>query len=435
MILIHVPQITNRLSYTFDFIFKTILKVDLSLTTEEEEFRKHLGPKLSYGKRKIQDDSLHFRSADILFEKDLYQQTIEFERKDGNVTFFKVSGGELSFDPFACSFYLVSRYEEYLPHTRDRYGRFKAESSTAYKGDFIEKPVINEWAIQIKEILLKKFPDIDFPKIPYSFTSTIDIDNAYAFKYKGLFRKTASLFLLLVKLEFSKFINRILIHLGSKEDPFDTYEKQFKIHKQNNIRPIYFILIGDYGKYDTNLSHTNQQYIKLIKKLDEHAEVCLHPSYGSNKSEKQLAIEKARLEKIIGKPVTKSRQHYIKMDLPHTYRTLLKVGIKEDFSMGYATQAGYRASTCTPFYFFDIEEDKKTDLKVNPFVIMDTTLKKYLHIRSKDVIPYLQPLVSNIKELGGQFMFIFHNESLGGERVWKNWGDVYEKFIRMSMLK
>ena len=40
------------------------------------------------------------------------------------------------FDVFSASFYLVSRYEEYLPYVKDMYERFQAENSLAYKHNF-----------------------------------------------------------------------------------------------------------------------------------------------------------------------------------------------------------------------------------------------------------------------------------------------------------
>ena len=67
-----------------------------------------------------------------------------------------------------------------------------------------------------------------------------------------------------------------------------------------------------------------------------------------------LKKEKMRLENIINTPVTFSRQHFLRLSIPETYQNLIDLDIEEDYTMGYAKYAGFRASTCTPFYFFDL---------------------------------------------------------------------------------
>lgn len=432
MILIFVTNTGPRLHYAFDIIFKYILKVEYTLTDNQNTFAEFPGPKFSYGKRPLGGE-LFFECADILFENEITRQPLGNVESGKEPSFYDVNSGAMHFDPFACSFYMVTRYEEYLPHVKDGYGRYSSEESIAFKGNFLDRPVVNHWALRVRKILSERFPLIGFPHLPFSFTPTIDIDNAYAYKHKGFLRIAATTLSLLLKMDLKKFRQNILVHLGYSKDPYDTYDKQFKIHKLHHVKPLYFILLGDYGKFDKNLSHKNPAYISLIQLLDQHAEICLHPSYESARNEDQLSIEKSRLEQILGRQVVKSRHHYIKIDLPKTYRQLIKAGFKEDFSMGYPNQVGFRAGTATPFYFYDLIEEKITDLKVFPFVAMDTTLKKYLHIKSKDVGSYLQPILDEMKEVGGNFIFIFHNESMGGQRVWKNWGEVYEKFIKMAI--
>jgi hypothetical protein len=45
--------------------------------------------------------------------------------------------GDLPFDPLAATFYLVSRYEEYLPFIPDEHGRFPAKQSFAFSNGFL----------------------------------------------------------------------------------------------------------------------------------------------------------------------------------------------------------------------------------------------------------------------------------------------------------
>ena len=52
---------------------------------------------------------------------------------------------------------------------------------------------------------------------------------------------------------------------------------------------------------------------------------------------------------------------------PQTYRRLLKLSVREDYTLGYAGQTGFRAGICTPFYFYDLELEETTNLLLVPF--------------------------------------------------------------------
>ncbi len=429
MILIHVPEITSRVEYTMNYIFGEILKIDIQLTDQESFFMNWAGARFSYGSASF-GDSAFFQSHHLLFEKDIVPQHIEFQPWKGYNAFFPVKAGLLPFDLFAATFYLISRYEEYLPHQRDKHNRYNHQDSICFKGKFLEYPIVNIWVTRLKSLLEELFPYLLISRPAFTFTPTIDIDNAFAYQHKGLLRNSAQLSRHLLTLNFRKFKKRAKVILRLEQDPFDSYEKQSMIHEKYHTEPRYFVLLGDLSKYDRNLSHTNTSYRKIIRELSSRGQVGMHPSYSSNGSFEQLALEKSRLEDITNTPVTASRQHYLKLNLPDTYHNLIRLGIKEDYSMGYAATGGYRAGTSTPFYFFDLKSNQKTDLRVIPFAFMDTGMKVYMRKRSKEVIPYVKRLTQPLKDTGGHLTYIFHNESIGGKGMWKNWSDTYEDIIR-----
>ena len=81
-----------------------------------------------------------------------------------------------------------------------------------------------------------------------------------------------------------------------------------------------------------------------------------------------IRVEKQRLEHILGETVYHNRFHFLRFTLPQSYQQLLACGISDDYSMGYADQIGFRAGTCTPFYFYDLENEIQTTLKVHPLL-------------------------------------------------------------------
>jgi len=189
MVLIYSHKITNRINYIFQLIFRDILNVKIQLTSNQEEFETFEGVKFSYGKNPLSDE-LFFGSEDILFERGIKYYDLSFIEFESIPAFFPVyhKNSVLPFDIFAASFYLVSRYEEYLPYRKDEYGRFSANESIAYQKGFLLKPVVNIWAYHLGNLISEKFSNFTFPGHKYKFIPTIDIDAAWSYRQKGLFR-------------------------------------------------------------------------------------------------------------------------------------------------------------------------------------------------------------------------------------------------------
>ena len=164
MLLIHVPRLTNRLGYTLNVLFESLLKIDFQITTDEQLFERHIGPRLCYGANPI-GDAPFIKAHELLFETTIEEQTPRHFIHQGIHILFPVYGKglELPFDPLAAIFYMASRYEEYLPHYSDLHGRFVAKDSLAFKEGFIETPVIDQWALIVRDLITKHYPDANFP--------------------------------------------------------------------------------------------------------------------------------------------------------------------------------------------------------------------------------------------------------------------------------
>ncbi len=111
----------------------------------------------------------------------------------------------------------------------------------------------------------------------------------------------------------------------------------------------------------------------------------------------------------------KSRQHFVRMQFPDTYEALIKADISEDFSMGYASIAGFRASIASPFYFYNLKKEKETELIVYPFVFMDTTLSDYQNLPPEKYLEAVIPLIAETKAVDGTLVGIWHNYALADD--------------------
>ncbi len=433
MIIIYTPKITKRIQYIFKLYFSTLLGLEYKFTADADEFQASAGLKVSYGKKKIAGE-IYFGASELLFESGIKGREFGFFNYEGDKAFFPVYEKEsvLPFDPFAAGFFLVTRYEEYLPYMTDRFDRFDAPQSISSKQDFLQKPLVNIWAEKIKRILHSHAPRLKFGRRQFDFIPTIDIDSAYAYRYKGTIRTIGGFGKSLIRFDMHEILERIKVLTGIHKDPFDTYDFQFRVQKQYDLYPVYFILFADYGKYDKNVPVYNTKFQRLIKSLADRAAVGIHPSFDSNYDVGKLKTEIRKLSKILNREITKSRQHFLKLSFPDTYRNLINLDIEEDYTMGYASEPGFRAGICDPYCFYDLDLETETKLKIIPFQIMDGTLKDYMQLSNEEALIVIKKMIDEVKAVNGTFVSIWHNESLSNLKRWKGWAGIYEEMIRYA---
>ncbi|MBE6336174.1 MAG: hypothetical protein E7066_05810 [Lentimicrobiaceae bacterium] len=430
-LLIYVPKITNRIYYIFELLFKNELGIDFKFTTDKVQFSLYEGNKFQYAEYPIVDNALFQKSVDLLFKRDISNQEIKICNHLDSKAIFPIFNEKsiFSFDIFAASFYIISRYEEYLPHVSDNYNRFQPQDSILYQMGLIEKPIINIWARELGMIITSHYPDIQIKKKTFKFVPTYDIDAAWAYKNKGLFRTSLAFMRDIIRFDKKEFKERWETLRNKRIDPFDTFDYQIELQKELKLNPLYFILIGDYNTNDKNISYKNKEFQQLIKRLGDYALVGIHPSFSSYLQKETIKEEIHRLSDILKREVTMSRQHFLRLSLPTSYQILIDLDIKDDYTMGYASQAGFRAGYADTFNFFDLENDRKTKLNIHPFALMDGTMRDYLDLNVKESFEKAKQLIDEVKNVNGTFILLWHNETLSGEKRWEGWITLYRKIL------
>ena len=428
--LILVPKVTNRVMYVFDLMFSQLLGVEFETTTDAEQFKAYEGPKMHYGPQRL-DDEVFVKSVDLLFERHIHEQsfrTVEFE---GTVAPYAVygQGNLLPFDVFAAAFFLVSRYEEYLSQVRDQYGRFRAESTWMFENGMLQKPLVNLWAMALGSRLQAVFPAMSVKERKFTFVPTYDVDAAWAYRCKGLYRTVGGFLKDLAAGDRGRIRERHQVLRGKRQDPFDSFDFQFELQKEFKLKPIYFILCGDYDTNDKNISIRKPSFQALIKHIGDYADVGIHPSFSSYLDIDKLRKEIDRLSEVLHRPLTKSRQHFLRMNLPRSYQKLIELDISDDYTMGFASQAGFRAGIADTFRFYDLENDMVTNLSVHPFALMDGTMRDYLDLGVEQSLALATSLIDEVKAVGGTFIYLTHNETLGGEKRWEGWPEMYRRLL------
>ncbi|MGZ8543698.1 MAG: DUF7033 domain-containing protein, partial [Flavisolibacter sp.] len=370
-VLVLSHSVSPRLAYITDHL-STYYGLNFHLIYDEERYKSESCLcRINYSYHRIVPGEIFIHSHALLFESSIRPvKTDCFETRDFKA-FFKTEG-DTGFDLFAAIFFLLTRYEEYLPHKKDNYGRYAHEEALAFRENFLTVPLVDLWLDDFSKLLIEKNPAFPAPNRQFSFRPTYDIDMAWSFLHKGWKRNLGALALLFIKLKFGKAMQRIQVLKRKRKDPFDAYEWMDQLHAMYNLSPVYFFLFAkERSQSDRNIDIHNKAFHHVVKELAAKYETGIHPSWYSGDHSQMIAVEKKALEHVIGRIVESSRQHYIRFDLPSTYRLLIEAGIRHEYSMGYGSINGFRASVAHPFYWYDLKKEEKTSLVVHSFCFMD----------------------------------------------------------------
>jgi hypothetical protein len=410
-------------------MIRDMLGNELSFTTDIEELTAFEGPKINYSSDEALP-GLFFEADGLLNEKDIDTREIKVVGEDDQIGLFPLDNDKsaMPFDPFAAAFYLVTRYEEYLPYVRDEYGRFQVKESIAWKNGFLDKPVVNIWSIKIGEKIRKVWPSWTPGPKEYRFIPTIDMNAAWKYKRKGFFRSAAGLVTSLSRGQFSDMLERIRVISNRQQDPFDTYDLQLELNKKYDLQTIYFILFAEYDNNDRNVPVNNRHFNILIKGISDYCRIGIHTSFASLKSTDKLEQEFKRLTAVLNKEITRTRQHFHVLQMPLTYRSFVNRDVTDDYSMGYAVTPGFRAGISDPFNFYDLDFETETNMRIWPYAIVDKALEAGYKIESS-----FKPIINRVKAVNGTLITLWNNESLLKESPGRLKLETYENMIRIAL--
>jgi hypothetical protein len=429
-IIIFASDNVPRLRYIAGIILEDILGLDWELITDRRKLGKHRvinysGLNIS-GAFKITPDPL-------LFETDISSREISVTEWHGLPVFFQAdNGSDLPFDIFAASFFLLSRYEEYLDFQPDEHGRFRASDSLAFRNGFLCRPVIDLWTKEFARTLLKKFQTIAFRRNEFRALVTIDADEPFAYTGRRL---SGSLSVLFREIAMKTGLSgRKPGRTGQGiKDPYDVFDYIDETLNRFGADSVFFFPVGDQSDFDKNPSYRNKEYKELILRISGKYPTGIHPSYHSAENSSVMNTETSRLKSLLGSEIIRNRFHYLRIAFPRLYSCLYDTTITEDYSMGYPDEPGFRAGIARPFSFYNIIKDEVTPLRIIPFHVMDYTLFENKGLDGENAKILIRNIIKEVKDVGGTFVSIWHNTSLLDNPDCRKWRDVFEyTLIRSS---
>jgi hypothetical protein len=415
-LIVYSPLLTSRIKYIFNFIFKDILKTEVEFTGNKDYFLQSENAKISYADQPLGDE-LYFKNSSLLLSNKVEEIGLKTTMFGDYIVPFPVQQSALPFDVFAASFFLISRYEEYL-HQQKSDQDFKAKSSYQTKWRILNRPIIDEWALILKNMIRKKYPTLHFQSKKFLNQPIINFTLKPDVPLK-LFPKTKFIISAVFNKE-QRYLSNVfdnLTGLGLNEEKVIKQLDQ-ALHK---TKAVYFI---SFPKDTKN----KLKYSKTSEILKGKAIGLLRPCT-SDKDQSTLVNGLNNLKKINGDIVNLMSQQLEVLRLPTCYLQILSAGITSDYSMGYADTFGFRAGTCTPFCWYDLQLEKITPILVKSYCINDSTLQ-YLNItEAKKVI---EDYIGAVKLVDGDFYSSWQLKSLSENVKFKKWKTVFNDMLKYA---
>lgn len=434
MICIYTDKYTSRLKYIVDHIFKRILRQSVNIINRLEDLPTNsTTPTIIYSETQKVKGALHIIPNGLLFKKGIRQYDIQMITWEGEKAFFSTTGGDIPFDIFSAAFYLLSRYEEYLPIEANfnEDGIFKSECSIAYKEGFLEKPLIDIWAAKLEEKLISLFADyVPSDEKKFRFLPIIGVNAPYRYRTYSVLGNLLRLGKKVLERDWTELKKQLRVLLRIDQDPYCNIERIVDIHNRNSLRPLFALRVSNKKWYKKPIYFAYSTYKKI---LCRNYQIGLCLSETATYSASQLKLEQSYLSRIFRMRIVISMSSKYDFNISRYYQNLSSRNIKEDFSMAYPDRLGFRTSTCTPFRIYDLNKEEYYRLEVHAVPLTDWSAQR-MKLSRDEFIDAMIEMVNAVKMLNGEFVMAFHNDSFVDSSVWKGWSSVYEYIVRYGSL-
>ena len=311
------------------------------------------------------------------------------------------------------TFFYISRAEELLVGERDEHGRFLAKHSMLGQKNRLMIPLIDEYSRAMMKMLDIALPEPGFSHIYL----THDIDTIAHYRHLrgaigGVLRGQMKQVL----------AARRDIH----NDPAYTFSWLIAQDKKvEGAARVYFIKDtpgkgNDYPQYDLQ----GADFAGLKRQLEDSG-----AQLGWHSSCYDLASSPHRLIASSPNSIQLHRSHYLSCSI-EKMQQLVDMGVKDDFTMMFADQAGFRLQTTRAVRWINPMTWQLTELTLHPLTVMDCTLSHahYMGLSEDEAYFECQRLLEKVHQNAGEVVLLWHNTIINNETYHKS---LYPKVLEL----
>lgn len=466
MIVVDMPNTYRQeRCYVLNFVFKQVLELDYEPIFHETQSPAVTCIRLPNGRNLIIDDVLFqtpehlWLSKEVIPESPLLSTDINDDilaaeisdarlpilfcdqsLREGGQVWERVNADSIkvNFDLLGAIFFMLSRYEEATSSAVDSHMRCDSTHTLAVKNGFDARPLADEYIGLLRGFMRMQGISVASRESRYSIQLSHDLDRPYQFLGVCFFVK-GLLGHWLKRRDWRKG-REWLVHgfaraRGRQFDPFLLGMRTLlAISEKYGLRSQINVMGASRGPHDDGYDPGSAPLRQLLKSAESRGhQIGFHPGYGTYNDAVRFACEKTRVEERLCVAIDRGRQHYLRMQVPSTWRIWHQAGILHDGSIGFPDRVGFRAGTCHTYTLFDLEHRCELSVRETPLVVMDGALKADFNeaLDPDEAINKGIHLAKLCKKYGGTFSLLWHNSSLHGD--WAGWERVYESIVKHAV--
>lgn len=393
---------TSRHAFIFDFFFNDLKNIKYVILKKNELPVIENSIVINYSKEHI-PNAFRIIPFGLLEESDIHGI---FPQAEDHPEFFKIffqtkENGNIPFDVFSAAFWLLSRYEEFTETPPSVSGDFTHRSSLSWQNDFLDFPIVDHW----KKILLTKLgiPRLTVPKYSIHFPVDIEISSD---RLHSKYHEEWTAFLKTFRL------NNLLSLFWKKKNEQKHHEEipEFNffhliIRSYPDIQFIFFWNTANEKDNPLSLLSRFPSLHIIAKRLNDYAQtgLLLRGKTDTQSAESEISKFILRLKNIIHSDILNVRINKGLFLTDQINKKLQLNGLKHDYSGLYYHAFGYRFSTLTPFAYFDLKSNRRTDFIIHPVCACDT----FLFESDKDEL-FIMKLKQHLTDFGGECNILLH---------------------------
>jgi len=400
---------TNERKYILHIVFDEFLGLDFE-TIESDD---------------CQDWIIELKNNKILTIKDTF-----FNKYPNDLEYLKLENIPKSIeelDIIAASFFMLTRWEEYVNKNRDSHDRFPATESLAYKQGFLDRPIVNEYVEELKDMLLELDDSLKFKIHNSKLFISCDVDQPYdctVENIQNLVRVGAGDILKRKNIkEFAKRVRRYIFNkFGNyKYDENYTFDWYMDVCEKAGVKIAFYFIPTSTQKQNGCYELKDKKMQNLLKYIDSRGhEIGVHGSYQTYQNKEKTKLQKNMLDNTLSsldicQKVLGNRQHYLRWDSSHTPSVLEYAGFEYDITGSYADKPGFRYGVCYEFSMFDFLNRKRLKLKQRPLIVMECSVidDSYMGLGyGEEALQTMKELKQKCFKYNGNFSLLWHNSHL-----------------------
>lgn len=324
---------------------------------------------------------------------------------------------ETNIDIISDIFFMLTRYEEVVnvkANNDEPYHRFPAKSSVALNNNFLNRPIVNEHIDLIWKFI--SYFSLGYKRKKWwngkDFAACLTHDVDEIQKYQSFTDVTRTAISLSMKYKKPIMASKIFMNYlkGYKNDPFYGFDFIMNLEQAYDFKSSFYFMSGGNSEFDNRYNIFDEKIKNIIEQIENAGfEAGYHGSFNSYIDLKTFKQEKDKLEFIIKKKEYGGRQHFLRFNIPCTWRVQEKAGLLYDTTLGFAEAEGFRCGMCFPYRPYDLLKNKILNIWEIPLIVMDGSLKAYRAYTPEKGLEETINLINTVKKHSGVFTILYHN--------------------------